>query len=125
MKMLLASIAALSFAGTAIAQEPQRVEIGYSEGALGLAAIERGDWATAERQLTEARLARADDPARLINLGRVYAATGRVPQALAAWHAALASRRQHDVVLGDGSVASTDAIARAAIARHALASANN
>ena len=44
---------------------------------IALAAIERGDWATAERLLTDDRRIAADDPARLVNLGRVYMATGR------------------------------------------------
>lgn len=123
--LFFAAAVATAFAGSAVAQPPARVEVGYSEGALGLAAIDRGDWTTAERQLLEAKRARADDPARLINLGRVYAATGRLPLAIAAWREAIASPRQHDVVLGDGTVASTDTIARAALARYTMASAGN
>jgi hypothetical protein len=51
--------------------------VGYPIGSLALSAIERGDWATAERLLTQDSRIANDDPARLVNLGRVYMATGR------------------------------------------------
>jgi len=119
MRLLFLLAAGVATVGVpAMAEQPGRAEIGYSEGALGLAAIDRGDWAAAERQLTDPRFGPADDPAKLINLGRVYVETGRLPLAIAAWQAALRSRRQHMVELGDGSVASTEDVARAALARH-------
>ena len=92
------------------------VEAGYPTGSLGLAAIERGDWEVAERQLTDDSRLSADNPARLINLGRVYAETGRTEQALAVWRRALASRNPPEVELLNGRTATTDQIAREAIA---------
>ena len=94
------------------------VEAGYPTGSLGLAAIERGDWAAAERQLTADSQVDRDNPARLINLGRVYAETGRTEQALAVWRQALASRNHSEVELLSGGTATTAEIARRAIAHY-------
>lgn len=94
------------------------VEAGYPTGSLGLAAIERADWAAAERLLTEGTPLQADNPARLINLGRVYAETGRTEQALAVWRRALASSKHVEVDLLDGSTARTDEVAREAITHY-------
>ena len=87
------------------------VEAGYPAGSLALAAIERGDWATAERLLTDDRRIAADDPARLVNLGRVYMATGRQELALDAWRRALASPPVEVETLG-GRMVMTDQLAR-------------
>lgn len=92
------------------------VEAGYPTGSLALAAIQRQDWTTAERLLTRDGRVDADDPARLINLGRVYLETGRSAQALAVWQRALAARQHHEVDLLDGRAATTDEVARQAIA---------
>jgi Tfp pilus assembly protein PilF len=94
------------------------VEAGYPAGSLALAAIERGDWATAERLLTDDRRIAADDPARLVNLGRVYMATGRQELALDAWRRALASPPVEVETLG-GRLVMTDQLAREAIAFYA------
>ncbi len=94
------------------------VEAGYPAGSLGLAAIQRGDWAAAERLLTAERGGVADeDPARLINLARVYLETGRRAEAIATWRRALAAEGHGEVELLSGGMARTDAIARAALAR--------
>lgn len=92
------------------------VEAGYPTGSLGLAAIERGDWAAAERQLTDDSRLATDNPARLINLGRVYMETGRTQQALAVWRQALASSNHSEVELLNGRTSTTDEVARQAIA---------
>lgn len=92
------------------------VEAGYPTGSLAVAAIERGDWATAERLLTRDSPLSADDPARLINLGRVYMETDRPEEALAAWRRALAASSHGEVETLDGRSARTDAIARDALA---------
>lgn len=119
MPALLAFAAALPLAACAAHQSPERlVETGYERGALAVAAIDRGDWATAERLLTTDRRAAADDPARLINLGRVYYETGRTGEALTAWRLALASEEHAEVRTADGRVASTEDLAREALARH-------
>ena len=91
---------------------------GYGRGTLAVAAIDRADWKAAEALLTAHHGASASDPARLINLGRVYMATGRPGMALSAWREAAASSRQFDVETGDGQVASTRVIAQRLIKRY-------
>lgn len=118
-KSALAALAAIALSACASQQQPgMMVEQGYQRGALGVAAIDRGDWTSAEGQLSELRGLRSDDPARLINLGKVYAETGRVNEAVAVWQLALASKRQFEVVTGEGRVVSTDQLAREALARY-------
>ncbi|HEV2818108.1 MAG TPA: hypothetical protein VGW40_12905 [Allosphingosinicella sp.] len=91
------------------------VEAGYPVGSLALAAIERSDWVTAERLLTSDRRLSTDDPARLVNLGRVYMATGRTGEALTAWRQALASPNPAEVETLGGRIARTDQLAREAL----------
>ncbi|MGA9583216.1 MAG: hypothetical protein WBR13_14745 [Allosphingosinicella sp.] len=93
------------------------MEQGYQRGALGVAALDREDWAAAEAQLSESRGISSDDPARLINLGKVYAETGRPGDAVKVWQLALASHRHFEVVTAQGRVVSTDQLAREALAR--------
>lgn len=95
------------------------VESGYAPGALASAAIAREDWAAAEAALARrAGGIRADDPARLINLGRVYMATGRPGAALSAWRLALAAERHYEVETADGRMVSTKTLAQALLQRH-------
>lgn len=112
--LLVAGTAALSACAS---NRASLVEAGYPTGSLAVAAIERGDWATAERLLTEHPAVGRDDPARLINLGRVYIETGRPAQAMTAWRAALASRPAEVETLG-GRTARTDELAREALAHY-------
>ena len=114
----LAAVAAIALSACASNDGGMLVEQGYQRGALGVAAIDRGDWTAAEAQLTELRGVSADDPARLINLGKVYAETGRVADAVTVWRLALASKRQFEVVTAEGRVVSTDQLAREALARY-------
>jgi Flp pilus assembly protein TadD len=114
----LAAVAAIALSACAGKQDGMLVEQGYQRGALGVAAIDRGDWAAAETQLSELRGIRSDDPARLINLGKVYAETGRVGDAVTVWQLALASKSQFEVVTAEGRVVSTDRLAREALARY-------
>lgn len=109
--ILLAGIALPASASTA--QAP--VAKGYTAEPLGAAAIERQDWAAAERQLNSAGL-RADDPARLINLGRIYMETGRADAAIAAWRRALTSDKEYMVQTASGETISTRELARRALA---------
>lgn len=115
--LVLASLAGLAMAGATVAN----AEPGYPDGALGLAAMQKGDWKLAEAQLA-APIAATNDPARLINLGQVYMKTGRTAQAIAAWEKALASPNHFLVTLADGRVVSTKDAARAALARYQMAS---
>ena len=119
MRVIPILLATLSLAACATAQTPM-VEAGYPAGSLALAAIERGDWARAEALLTDPRL-NADDPARLVNLGQVYWATGRRGEALAAWRRALDSRHHFRVETMGGRELSTAQLAREALATHGVA----
>jgi Flp pilus assembly protein TadD len=114
----LAALAAIALSACAGKQPGMIVEQGYQRGALAVAAIDRGDWTTAEAQLGEPRGLRSDDPARLINLGKIYAETGRVDEAVTVWQLALASKRHFEVVTAEGRVVSTDRLAREALARY-------
>jgi lipopolysaccharide biosynthesis regulator YciM len=62
---------------------------------------------------------RADNPARLINLGRVYLETGRTGLAIDTWRQALASDRHYMVATLDGRYRSTRDLAAQALARYA------
>lgn len=102
---------------TACASTPAPlVESGYPTGSLALAAIERADWTTAERLLNQDSRVAVNDPARLVNLGQVYMATGRTNEALAAWRLALAAPVPVEVTTLGGRVARTDQLAREALA---------
>ena len=116
--LLILAASATTLSACATTAPPQLVEQGYERGALGVAAIGRRDWAAAEAALMKMRGVRADDPARLINLARVYQATGRTGAALSTWRLALASERHYMVETASGAVVSTADIARRALARH-------
>jgi len=117
-KSLSAVAAATALSACATGEQAALVEQGYQRGALGVAAMQRGDWESADAQLSELRGVRADDPARLINLGKVYAETGRVGDAVTVWQRALASDRHFEVVTAEGRVVSTDQLAREALERY-------
>ncbi len=91
-------------------------EIGYSPGSLGYAAIESGDWATAEAQLTASRVDDSD-PARLLNLAHVYAKTGRIAEAQALYEQVAAGKDDGLFELSDGTVVSSRDAAKRALAR--------
>jgi Flp pilus assembly protein TadD len=95
----------------------QMVENGVPRGSLGVAALERGDLARAEKLLLDSSLD-SDDPARLINLGYVYMEQGRREEAMDAWRAALAAPRHRVVETMAGREVRTDALARTILARH-------
>jgi Tfp pilus assembly protein PilF len=114
---LFVSIAFLAAAASSSALSAQAVESGYARGTLAVAALERGDWSRAEQLLT-ARDLDQQDPARLINLGRVYWATGREGEALSTWRRALASGRHFEVETLAGRLVSTETLAREILAAH-------
>ena len=116
MKAILFFLVAAAPVSAAVAESA--VEEGFERGSLAVAAIDRGDWAAAERALMENRGVGADNPARLINLGRVYMATGRAALALATWQEALASDRHFMVSTLDGRYVSTKELAAQALAMH-------
>ncbi len=115
---LSASLGLLLLAGVsaspALAGGPS--EVGYRQGALGVSAISTADYRTAETQLNRMDGVTASDPLRLINLGNVYAGTGRLFDAEKAYVAALSSESV-DVLTADGTETNTHAVARKALAR--------
>ncbi|MDQ3140418.1 MAG: tetratricopeptide repeat protein [Pseudomonadota bacterium] len=114
----LLAFTAISLAACATNQPAAMVEQGYQRGALAVAAIDRGDWSTAEEKLIAMQGTSARDPARLINLGTVYMETGRPGAAMSAWRLALASPKHFMIETRDGRTVSTEVLARQAIARH-------
>lgn len=79
-------------------------EIGYAKGALGYDALVAGENEIALQQLEAAVKVDADDPARLINLGQVYARMGRTGDAARMFMTAMQSDRNFDLVLASGKV---------------------
>ncbi len=117
MPTLLAALA-VSLSACAANQSAGLVENGYNPGSLAVAAINRGDWQRAEALLNQMNGVAAEDPARLINLGKVYMETGRPGMAATVWRQALASDRHEMVETIDGQWVSTDVLARKALAMH-------
>lgn len=86
----------------ALAQESG--EIGYAKGALGYDALVAGENEIALQQLEAAQNVDVNDPARLINLGQVYARMGRTGDAARMFMTAMQSDRNFDLVLANGDV---------------------
>jgi Flp pilus assembly protein TadD len=108
-------LAAVSLSACAMNRAAPLAETGaYQPGALAVAAIGRSDWPRAERLLTDSRRGSAEDPARLINLGKVYWETGRQDQARALWRRA-AAMEPMDVETAGGRSVSTAVLAREAL----------
>ena len=116
MKMLVCvALAAVSLSGCTMNRSAPLAETGtYQPGALAVAAIERQDWARAELLLNDTSRGDAADPARLINLGKVYWETGRQDQARALWRRAAAMAPVEIETMGGRSV-STAVLAREAL----------
>ncbi|HYD13653.1 MAG TPA: hypothetical protein VEC11_12470 [Allosphingosinicella sp.] len=114
----LVLLSAVSLSACAMNRTAPLAETGaYQPGALAVAAIERQDWARAEMLLTDTQRGSADDPARLINLGKVYWETGRQDQARALWRRA-AAMTPVDVETTGGRSISTAVLAREALAAY-------
>ena len=116
--LLLAALATVSLPASAQVGAAPLAETGtYEPGALAVSAIGRRDWARAEQLLTDTRRGSADDPARLINLGKVYWETGRQDQARALWRRAAAMDPVEIETVGGRSI-STAVLAREALAAY-------
>jgi tetratricopeptide (TPR) repeat protein len=103
------AIGALAIAAPASAQQ---AELGYPRGALGYEALASDDLTTAEAQLKSGAVAQYD-PARLINIGQVYARTGRLEKAERMFVRAQRAE-EVELVLADGrTVSSAEAAERA------------
>ena len=118
----LAAFAGLTLSACTSTTQTASVEAGYEPGALAVSAIGRSDWRVAESNLDEMRGVKADDPARLINLGTVYMETGRTGEALLAWQRALGAKNHYMVETIGGRTMSTDQLAREALSRYVVAS---
>ena len=116
--LLLAALSAVPLSACATNRAAPLAETGiYQPGALAVAAIERQDWARAEALLTDRQHGSAGDPARLINLGKVYWETGRQDQARALWRRAAAMDPVEVQTMGGRGV-STAVLAREALAAY-------
>ncbi|CAN5360034.1 hypothetical protein BH10PSE12_BH10PSE12_19900 [soil metagenome] len=111
-------LAAVVLLGMAVspALASERGELGYKQGALGVSAILASDFQTAEQQLNRLDGVAARDPLRLINLGNVYAATGRPFDAQKAYVAAY-NAPSVEIVTADGRDTTTREVARIAMGR--------
>ena len=116
----LALLSAVSLSACAMNRTAPIAEAGYQPGALAVAAIERQDWPRAEQLLTDSQRGNAEDPARLINLGKVYWETGRQDQARALWRRAAAINPVDVETVGGRSV-STAVLAREALSVYGAA----
>jgi Flp pilus assembly protein TadD len=76
-------------------------EVGYTQGSLAVSDLASGRLERAEHVLAAQSLEDARDPARLINIGIVYARSGRLTEARSAF---LAAQRvpEESLVLSDG-----------------------
>lgn len=110
-----AAAALLALGACAAADNAPIAEQGYARGSLAVAAIDRGDYERAEAMLERSPLPEAH-PARLMNLGTVYARTGRADLARQTWQRVLRSERDAMVETAGGRYASARDLARQALA---------
>ena len=110
---VIASLAIFSAAGMASAGTPS--EVGYASGSLAVGDLMTGKLDRAERILAAQSAEDARDPARLINLGIVYARSGRTEQARASF-AAARDTTDETLVLSDGREASSRVVAQQQLA---------
>lgn len=121
----IAALAALGMAAPGFAQPAQNraaaTEIGYEAGALGYAALLKGDYPAALEQMQAAEkqvsLAARRDPARLINMGLAYAKMGDAESARTQYQAAIDAPASFDIILSDGRVMDSRVAARRALRR--------
>lgn len=117
-KLFVLALATVSLSACVSNRTAPLAETGaYQPGALAVAAIERQDWARAEVLLTDTQRGNAEDPARLLNLGKVYWETGRQDQARMLWHRA-AAMDPVDVETVGGRSISTAVLAREALSTY-------
>lgn len=103
---------AVVLASAHVAAAQQR-EIGYPKGSLGVQEILNADYAAAERRLDDFRV-HERDPGRLINLGSVFAKTGRTDAAVLHFQQVL-EEESVDLILADGRTMPSHDIARMAL----------
>lgn len=111
--VMWAFIATAGLANVAAAET--QMNPGYAPGALASTELANGELRAAEAKLNDKDAVAADDPARLINLGQVYAKSGRFA---AAREMLVAAYRAPSVelLLADGRTMSSRTAAAAALA---------
>lgn len=114
-KLVLTATAGLFLSTSAAAQQN---DIAYPANSLGTNAILSGDYATAEKQIRESRVSKYD-PARALNLGLVFAKTGRIDKAEKQFEQVLLEDNV-DLVLANGKAMSSHEAARSALAKLAF-----
>lgn len=113
MNRFLFMLPALAIASAASAQLGG--EIGYPQGSLGYEAIVQANYGAAEKQIQSSWQISREDPARLINLGQIYAKTGRKAEATKVLTQAL-NLEEVELVLANGDVIGSRDAARKALA---------
>lgn len=111
--MILSALFATAALFAAAPATAQQAELGYPEGSLGVQAIMSEDFAEAERRLDDFRVYKRD-PGRLINLGFVFAKTGRTDAAMRLFEQVL-EEESVELILADGRTMSSHDIARTAL----------
>ena len=113
MKSKVAFAALIILAAGSAAEAKSKNEIGYPLGSLGTKAMVSADYSTAEHQLLNSQVD-PNDPARLLNLGHIYAATGRVDDAKSAFGRVL-RQDDLDLILANGEHMSSHEAARTSL----------
>lgn len=112
MKIALVFLSAVTMTSAALAQSGG--EIGYPKGSLGYDALVEANYTVAEKQILASSGVASNDPAKLINLGQIYAKTGRSEMAVKVLEQAL---REEDVelILANGETMGSREAARKAL----------
>lgn len=113
---MISALAATLIGGAAYAQVPSSSEVVYPAGSIGYEALVRGDNERAISEILKSEKVSRHDPAKLLNLGRAYARTGRTQEAATLFKAALDSRENVELVLADGRVMNSKDAAKMAYA---------
>lgn len=113
---VISALVATMVCGTAHAQGPSTGEVVYPAGSIGYEALVRGDNERAITDILKSEKVSRHDPAKLLNLGRAYARTGRTEEAATLFKAALDSRENVELVLADGRVINSKDAAKMAYA---------
>ena len=125
MKKILLPLIALAFASPVAAQSIVVVTAPEADSPeadteamlpVAYAELRAGDNQAAVARLTSETGLDARDPSRLINLGTAYARLGRTDDAVAAYHAAIASPIRYDLELASGRYVDSRWAARSALA---------
>ena len=110
----IGALAALSLAAPALAEN---AEINYPKGSLGFAELVAGDNDGAIRSMKADTNIAHDDPARLLNLGLAYERSGDFPMAQTYYSAVISRTRPTQLVLSNGLVVDSHALAAGGLNR--------